>query len=348
MLAGLMASRSSTKRKTKSTTKRSTKKGTSATRRTRTSTKTGRKTSSRRSNGWAGAITNYTTAVRWLFDHVDHERSRIVKYNSETFNLNRMGRLLKAIDSPHKELRIVHVAGTKGKGSTIAMLASMLQACGYTVGTYTSPHLVDLRERIAINGQMISHSDLTDLFKMIKSAVGSSNDQPTFFEILTAAALRHFADQAVDLAILETGLGGRLDSTNVVRPEVCGITQISLDHTKILGESLAKIAAEKAGIMKKGVPVLTCEQPGEVMKVFKRVAEEVEAPLIVTGKDIEFSYRFEANRELGPHTRVCLTTPQNTYEHLPVPLQGEHQALNCGLALALLDKLCERGFRVPE
>ena len=297
----------------------------------------------------AGAITNYSTALRWLYEHTDYERMRLIRYNTTTFNLNRMQRLLKALGNPQKDVPFVHIAGTKGKGSTVAMTAAMLQACGYTVGSYTSPHLVDLRERIQINGHMVSHHELTELFKLVKSkARAIGDDKPSFFEIMTACAIRHFADQAVDVAVLETGLGGRLDSTNIVKPLICGITQISLDHTNVLGKTLAAIAAEKAGIMKKGVPVMTCDQHPEVLEVFRKSAEEVGAPLFVIGKDVEFSYRFEANRELGPHTRICLSTPNAIYEHLPVPLKGEHQALNCGIALAIVDKLTERGFSAPQ
>ncbi|MEX2673051.1 MAG: folylpolyglutamate synthase/dihydrofolate synthase family protein [Phycisphaeraceae bacterium] len=287
--------------------------------------------------------------MRWLHEHADHERMRIIRYDNETFNLDRMRKLLKVLGNPHEQSRFVHIAGTKGKGSVVAMLSHMLQSCGYTIGSYTSPHLVDLRERIQINNQMIAHSDLIDLFKQIDSkAKQIGPDRPTFFEIMTASAMRYFADQAVDLVILETGLGGRLDSTNVVTPEVCGITQISLDHTNVLGSTVEKIAAEKAGIFKPGVPAVSVEQEPSVEKVLRKVAEEVDAPLQLTGKEIEFSYRFEANRELGPHTRVCLTTESSAYDHLPVPLKGEHQALNCGLALAILDKLREKGFRTPE
>jgi len=340
-----MPSKSSPKRK--STPRKASSKG--ATRKKTTKKKATGARTARRSSSSKPAITNYSTALKWLYEHTDFERMRLVKYNSTTFNLARMQRLLKALDNPHKQLNFVHIAGTKGKGSTIAMLSSMLQANGYTIGSYTSPHLVDLRERITIDGQMITHAELTELFKLVKSKAKSmAGDEPTFFEILTAAAIRHFADQAVDLAILETGLGGRLDSTNVVNPLVCGITQISYDHTNILGKELTTIAGEKAGIMKKNVPVITCEQTPEVHKVFEETAEQVGAPLNVTGSDIEFSYRFEANRELGPHTRVCLTTPRSTYDHLAVPLKGEHQALNCGLAIAILDKLAEKGFKTTE
>ena len=298
---------------------------------------------------WSGEITNYPTALKWLYSHVDHERARLVRYDRRTFNLDRMRRLLHGVGDPQEQLRFVHVAGSKGKGSTVAMLASMLQRCGYTIGAFTSPHLVDLRERVQVNGQMISHADITEAFKAVRAASEElGDDRPSFFEIMTAAGLLHFADQAVDLAILEVGLGGRLDSTNVIEPEACGITQISLDHTNILGQTVEEIAAEKAGIMKEGVPVLSVAQEPAAARALEAAAERVGAPLEVVGRDIDFSCRFEADKELGKHARVCLTTPEESYDHLAVPLQGEHQALNCGLALALLHKLRERGFVAPE
>ncbi|MEX0775811.1 MAG: folylpolyglutamate synthase/dihydrofolate synthase family protein [Phycisphaeraceae bacterium] len=286
--------------------------------------------------------------MRWLHEHTDYERMRIVSYNSRTFSLDRMRRLLNLLGNPHEELKCVQVAGTKGKGSTCAMLASMLQACGYAVGLYTSPHLTDIRERIAINGQMINHADFTDLMKLIAAKSAALGEEASFFEILTAAALRYFADQAVDIVVLETGLGGRLDSTTVVTPLVCGMTHLSLDHTHILGRDLASIAREKAGIFKKNVPAISVEQESSVQRVFDEVAANSGTPLEYTGKQIDFSYRFEANRELGPHTRVSITTPTSRWEHLPVPLKGEHQALNCGLAMSMLDKLKAHGFHIPD
>ncbi len=299
--------------------------------------------------GSSTRITNYTTALRWLYEHVDHERMRMVRYDERTFSLARMRRLLDALGNPHQQLKAVQVAGSKGKGSTCAMLASMLRACGYTVGLYTSPHLIDLRERITINEMMISYSEITEIFKLIaaKEKVVGANP-PTFFEIMTATALRYFADQAVDVAVLETGLGGRLDCTTVVDPLVTAITHISKDHTNILGETLPEIAREKAGIFKPDIPALTVLQEPEVAEVLKETAESVGTTLETTGEQIDFSYRFEANRELGPHTRVCVTTPTSRFEHLPVPLRGEHQAHNCGLALAILDKLRNHGFNLPE
>ncbi len=293
-------------------------------------------------------ITNYTSAMRWLSSHVDFEKMRLVPYNNRTFNLERMRKLLELLRNPHEQLRCVHVAGSKGKGSTCAMLASMLQSCGYTVGLFSSPHLVSVSERITINGQIIANADFTDLLREISEKTATLSEPPTYFEILTATALCYFAEQAVDVAVLETGLGGRLDSTNVVTPLVSGITQISLDHTNILGNDLVGIAREKAGIFKKGVPAISVQQPPEVAAALQQVAEQVGTELEFTGQQIEFSYRFEANRELGPHTRVSITTPSSRFEHLAVPLQGEHQALNCGLALALLDKLKAHDFDFPE
>jgi len=295
-------------------------------------------------------ITNYTTAVRWLHEHANFERLRFVPYNERMFSLDRMHRLLEMLDRPDRKLKCVQIAGTKGKGSSCAMLASILSAAGYAVGLYSSPHLVDLRERITIGGAMVPYAEMAETLKRIatEEAKVFGEDRPSFFELMTATALRYFADQAVDVAILETGLGGRLDSTTAVQPLVCGMTQVSLDHTNLLGNDLASIAREKAGIFKKGVPAVSVSQDPSVTAVFVEQAEQAGAPLEFTGEQIEFSSRFEANRELGPHTRVSVTTPQSSFEHLAVPLWGEHQALNCGLALALLDKLKQHDFEVSN
>ncbi len=326
----------------------------SPTTRKRPTTSKKKRTTTSRSRGASSAssikITTYNTALRWLFSHTDHERMRKVHYNKTTFDLDRMRKLLRAMGNPQEQLKIVHIAGSKGKGSTCAMLESMLRASGYTVGLYSSPHLVDLRERIKVNGEMIGQTDLTHILKTVadKTKRWRVSDRPSFFEIMTAAAAVYFAEQAVDIAVLETGLGGRLDATNVFEPLVCGVTQISYDHADILGKDLPTIAREKAGIFKENVPAITVQQTDEVTAAMREVAEEVGAPLQFAGQDIEFSYRFEASRDLGPHTRVCMTTPIAHYEHLPVPLKGEHQALNCGLAIAILDKLRGVGFEAPD
>jgi len=296
----------------------------------------------------ASSANSYSKAIRFLSSLSDIERLRIVRYNSQNFDLDRMRTLLRKLGNPQEQFRSIHVAGTKGKGSTCAMVAAMLQACGYKVGLYTSPHLVDVRERIRINGDMIPHADFARLVRLIEPIIARSRPVPSYFDVLTAIAFKYFAEQKVELVVVETGLGGRLDSTNVLRPEVTAITSISKDHMAQLGSTLPRIAEEKAGIFKPGVPAVTVVQEPEVEAVLKRVAEKVGAPLDVTGKTIEFSYRFESSRMLGPHNRVCLTTPNSRFEHLAVPLTGEHQAINCGLALSIIDRLKTRGIGIND
>lgn len=291
---------------------------------------------------------NYERAIRYLNSLADYERLRIVRYDPVNFNLDRMRSLMKKLGNPQDTFRSVHIAGTKGKGSTCAMVASMLQACGYKVGVYTSPHLIDIRERITIDGEMISEADFARLVRHIQPVASKLKPPATYFDVLTAVAFKYFAEQKVDIAVIETGLGGRLDSTNVIKPEVTAICSISKDHMAQLGNSLSSIAREKAGIFKPGVPAVSVQQTPEVEGVLKRVAEEVGAPLDITGKTIEFSYRFESSRLMGPHNRICLTTPNSKFEHLAVPLMGEHQAINCGLALSIIDRLKTRGLAIND
>jgi dihydrofolate synthase/folylpolyglutamate synthase len=174
------------------------------------------------------------------------------------------------------------------------------------------------------------------------------DDRPTFFETFTAMAFTYFKEQKVDVAVIETGLGGRLDSTNVITPVVCGLTSISMDHMHQLGNTISQIATEKAGILKKNIPAISVPQTPEAKRALRRVAADVKAKLMFTGEDIEFSYRVESSRKDGCQTRVCLTTPLSRFEHLSVPVPGEHQALNCGLALALLDQLKAQGVKVDD
>jgi dihydrofolate synthase/folylpolyglutamate synthase len=291
----------------------------------------------------------YTKAINFLMSHTDYEKMRVVRYNTTTFSLDRMRTLLKHLGNPQLKFKTAHIAGTKGKGSTCHMLAGMLQSGGLKTGLYTSPHIVDMRERIRLNGDMIPQDELIDLVKRVEPVLKKmGSERPTFFEIFTAMAFCYFADNKVDIAVIETGMGGRLDSTNVITPEVCAITSISKDHMSVLGNTLSKIAEEKAGIFKKDIPAVTCLQDADVANVLKRVANNAKSPLQVVGQDIEFSYRFEITRPIGPHMRVCLTTESSRFEHLAVPLMGEHQAVNCGLALAMLDKLKQRGFAFDD
>jgi len=293
-------------------------------------------------------LSSYPAVLRWLHDRVDIERMRVVKLSDQTFKLDRIRKLLDRLGNPQQQIKAVHVAGTVGKGSTVAMIATMLEECGYTVGQYVSPHLVDLRERITINGKLVGRHDFCEIARQVAKAASKLDFEPTFFELVTAIAFKHFADQAVDVAVIEVGLGGRLDSTNAITPLVSVITQIDYDHTKILGNTLAEIAREKAGIFKHGVPALVFEPQPEVERVFREAAEKTGAILRVVNKDIEYSSRFCTDPDLGPHTRVCLYTRTSRLEHLPVPLPGEHQAGNCGLALAAVDALKSCGFDCPD
>jgi len=268
-------------------------------------------------------------------------------YNRTNFSLSRMTRLLATMGNPHRQIKTVHIAGTKGKGSTATMLAHMLRATGYKVGLYTSPHLLTIRERIWVDGKIIGETHFSRMARRFVEAL-KDGVQPKYFEALTAIAFAYFAERKVDIAVIETGLGGRLDSTNVIKPEVCGITSISYDHVEQLGHSLSSIAAEKAGILKTGVPVISAPQVPEVKKVLQAAAAKARAPLCLTGEDIEFSVRFESSRAFGPHTRLSLTTENSRFEHLHVPLLGAHQAINCSLALGILDALKGRGFEIDD
>ena len=296
------------------------------------------------------AFRSYKEAMEYLFAQTDYEKQSHLRYNKDTFDLERMKKLLSLLGDPHKKVPTAHIAGTKGKGSTAAMLGKMLEANGYKVGLFTSPHLIHLHERIMVNSEMISEREMYRLLNRVHAPLEkmAKNNAPTFFEIMTALAFLHFVDTKVDIGVIETGLGGRLDSTNVIDPKVIGITSLSIDHQNQLGKTIDSIAKEKAGIMKEGVPIVTVQQDPNAMQVLKSEAEAVKAPLSVTGDDIDFSHRFETSREDGPHTRVCLTTPTSKFEHLRVPLHGKHQAINCGLALAMLDKLKASGYEIDN
>ena len=298
----------------------------------------------------AKVFNSYAKAIRYLYEKTDYEKETNLRYNVTTFNLDRMEKLLSLLGNPHRKIRTAHIVGTKGKGSTATMLARMLEANGYKVGLYTSPHVMHLHERIAVNSQMITEQEMLGLLNRIYASVEkvAKTTPPTFFEIMTAMAFMHFADVKCDIAVIEAGLGGRLDSTNVIKPEVIGITSISIDHQRQLGNTIGSIAKEKSGVFKTGIPIVTVQQNPEAMNILRTEAANAKATLSVTGEDIDFSYRFETSRERGPHTRVCLATPTSKFEHLRVPLYGAHQAINCGLALAILDQLKASGFDIDN
>ncbi len=295
---------------------------------------------------------SFRQALRILEHLPNLERQRPERIDPNAFRLARMHALLERLSDPHRELTLVHVAGSKGKGSVCEMLTAALTGCGYTVGIHTSPHIVDVRERIRIGPELIAEAAFVKLFNRCLQAAGLIQAEcgpASYFEMLTAMALTHFREQAVDVAVIEVGLGGRLDATNVITPAVSLISAIQLEHTQLLGTTHAAIAREKAGIIKPGVPAITIPQEGPgALEAIEQAAEQAGAPLSVLGREIEFTQRFGADQEHGPHVRIGLTTDRSSYEHIAVPLPGEHQAYNCGLALAAIDVLVRRGFEAPE
>ena len=278
-------------------------------------------------------LDTYEAALNYLFGATDYEKMQRVRYNADTFSLDRMEALLGALGSPERRFRSVHVAGTKGKGSTAAILHALALECGLKTGLYTSPHLVDIRERIRVGREDIPAEALRALVADAQPHVDrmrAAGDPPTFFEIFTALAFRHFADEAVDLAVVEVGLGGRLDATNVLRPDVSVVTAVSMDHTHQLGGTLESIAVEKAGIIKPGVPVVCQPQPPEAMAVVERAAQRAGAPLLLVGRDV--TYTWAPAERAG--IRLAVRTPHAAYDDLFLPLLGEHQAVNAATAIA--------------
>lgn len=308
-----------------------------------------KRTARKKGQAAARQIRTFRSAVNFLNSLTNFERAVRVHYNETNFGLTRVKRMLHALGDPHLSYKTVHIAGTKGKGSTATMLASMLRGCGLKTGLYTSPHILDIRERIAVDGDLIPENEFARAVNAVWTATTKIRiSEPTYFEVLTAAAFVYFEKQDVDIAVVETGLGGRLDATNIVQPEVVGMTSISYDHINQLGRDLVGITREKAGIMKPGAPVISAPQRPEVRDALAAAARDVGAPIRFSNEGVDFSYRFEFSRSAGRHARICLTTPTSRFEHLHVPLYGEHQAVNCSLALCLADVLKSKGLPIDD
>jgi dihydrofolate synthase/folylpolyglutamate synthase len=294
---------------------------------------------------------NHQAALDYLNSSQNFEQIHTHKIQPGSFKLERMRALVEALGNPQLAVPVIHIAGSKGKGSTCSMLESCFRSCGYTTGLYTSPHLVDERERVCINGSMVEKSQFDEALSKCRDAAAQISDQhgpATYFELMTALAFVVFSQEAVDIVILETGLGGRLDCTNVASPVVVGLTEIQLEHTAVLGETLTAIAGEKAGIMKPGIQAISVPQPDEVIEVFQARAESVGCEFSVLGKEVLYSCRFQSATARGPHSKVCVGQGQGCFEHMSVPLLGEHQGANCGLALAIILALRDHGFDLPE
>ena len=290
---------------------------------------------------------NYQAALEYILSFTDYERSPAALYSPANFDLRRMEELLERLGNPHLRARAVHVAGTKGKGSTAAMIASALGAAGYRTGLYTSPHLHTFRERINIAGKDIAEREFYTLVERLKPEVeavnlGNAYGQLTTFEILTAMALTYFGEAKVDFQVLETGLGGRLDATNVVPAEVAVITSISLDHAEVLGDSLDKIAGEKAGIIKPGSVVVISPQQEEAEMMIAEVCGEKRARLVAVGRDV--TWQKIAADISGQSLRVRGLL--DSYD-LAIPLLGEHQLENAATAVAALEALASCGVTIP-
>lgn len=305
---------------------------------------------------------SYQAALDYLYSYIDYSLTRSDRYSPDRFHLGRMFDLMEALGNPQDDYVTIHVAGTKGKGSVSAFCAGGLQAAGYQVGLYTSPHGHEFTERIQVNREEISQGAIVTLVDEMKPVVESIPELTTF-EIGTALALLYFARQGVDVTILEVGLGGRLDATNVVSPLVSVITSISYDHTEFLGDTLLKIAAEKSGIIKDKTPVVIAPQHDEALLAIERIAAEKEAPLRRVGR--EYLYAPIAH-SLDGQTLLFWSAAEQSLadafiesggedqdwepQRIHIPLLGAHQVVNAATAFATLLTAREHGlqFKVAD
>jgi len=263
--------------------------------------------------------------------------------------LERVKRLLKELGNPQDDFKCILVGGTSGKGSTVAMLSSVLSFSGNKVGRFTSPHLSSLTERIAVDGEQISIEQFSEVIGRIKQAIERMSvdpdfEHPAFFEVITAAAFLHFQEEEVDFAVLEVGLGGRLDATNVTNPLVSVITNVSLEHTRILGDTVEKIALEKAGIIKKNGILVTASQDKKVLSVFEKVCKERKSKILRLGKEILLK---KSESSLAGQT-FDVSVNGKTYHQLSIPLAGGHQLENAACALGAVHALDLQGILISE
>jgi dihydrofolate synthase/folylpolyglutamate synthase len=293
---------------------------------------------------------SYDEALKWIYSFSDTERTGQFVRDRED-NLKRERRLLAELGDPHKAYSVTHIAGTKGKGSTAVMIASILQASGIRTGLYTQPDLHTYRERMRVDGELIGEAEVPHLAQLVGRAltrVGTSLGPYITYEISTALAFLYFREAGARHGVIEVGLGGRLDATNVVEPMVTVITSISYDHMQVLGNTLESIAREKAGIVKYGVPVITSARAREALAVIEDVCAERDAPLVRVGSetDIDCDYRYRPLEEDSERSLFAVTTPAGGYQALELGLKGRHQLENATAAVAAVDTLRERGLPV--
>jgi dihydrofolate synthase/folylpolyglutamate synthase len=287
----------------------------------------------------------YQEALDYLYSFVDYSRERSDRYSADAFDLTRMADLMARLGEPQLAYPTVHIAGTKGKGSVAALMASAMSRAGYRTGLYTSPHLVQFTERIQIDGEQIPPKDVADFTGQLRDHVPLVPGLTTF-ELVTALAFLYFDQREVDCGVIEVGLGGRLDATNVVQPLVTVITSISLDHTHLLGETLAEIAREKAGILKPGVPLVLSPQPPEARDSILARAEEVGSPVVEVGRD----WLVEGKSQTIDGQSLVITPADASAGGIDfqMPLLGRHQLENAAAAYAGLDLVRRRGLPLED
>ena len=299
---------------------------------------------------------DYEAALAYIETFIDYERSPDFSRQARFYNLNRISLLLKQLGNPHDKLKVIHIAGSKGKGSTAALIASVLTQAGYKTGLFTSPHLITPRERCRIDGELISEEEIARCIESIKPAIeavsASEFGQVSFFEIYTALAFYYFADKSTDFAVIEVGLGGRLDATNVVSPIMTVITPIGLEHTAILGETYTEIAAEKAEIIKDGCPLALAPQHPDARAVIEKVANERNA-LIVETKSYSADCQsirclVKDDDKVPVAQRFDVKTDTENYSQLTIPLLGYHQYVNATTAITAVECLKQNGYAIPK
>ncbi len=309
----------------------------------------------------SAALSARERASHFLLGRINYERSAVLPYSKRHMKLDRMRQLLTRLGNPDVGLPIVHVAGTKGKGSTSAMIAGVLQEAGYKTGLFSSPHLESIEERFQVNSVPCPGDQLVALVERLRPVVVEMDREaaargslgPTYFELVTAIALMHFAEQRVDIAVLEVGLGGRLDSTNVCQSSITVITSISLDHTKQLGATVEEIAGEKAGIIKPGVPLLCGPLEAGPRKVIAEIARQHGSRMIEAGREFHYTYyppcKLEKFDRLGSlDFEGDMGSEDVQLTDIPLRMLGSHQAANAALAIATVSQLRKQGWRISS
>tara|TARA_Y100001934_G_scaffold248511_1_gene309153 strand:- start:2864 stop:4246 length:1383 start_codon:yes stop_codon:yes gene_type:complete len=300
-------------------------------------------------------IQTFADAQAFLFSRFDLERTMNTS-SPDTFKLDRMRQLAELLGNPQKKIKTIHIAGTKGKGSVSSMVSQILTNAGYTTGLFTSPHLEHLGQRFCINGVPCCEESLIELIQQLVPAVEEMDRRdtqqtevdlrPTFFEITTALAFLYFYRAGADIAVVEVGLGGRLDSTNICEPVVTAITNIGLDHTEILGDTLELIAREKAGIIKPGIPLINgCTLDGP-RQVIERIALERQAPLVSLSTDIQFS--LENDSQIFPLLKSISIQETCYWEDLTIGIPGQHQLANAAVCLGIIHELGKQDFPIAD